>query len=83
MPPNGVSNGPKSLRPTHSLRCALGDDVLVLPSAWDAASAAIVTDAGAEALANSSVAVAWANGQPDDHILPLANLLATIGMVAH
>lgn len=59
-----------------------GDDILILPNAWDGASAAIMADAGAKAVATSSAAVAWAHGYPDGDALPLANLLATIGTVA-
>jgi len=46
-----------------------GPDVLVLPNAWDAASAAVVADAGAKAIATSSAAVAWTFGQADGDIL--------------
>src|SRR5687767_15560461 len=46
-----------------------GPEVLVLPNAWDAASAAVVADAGAKAIATSSAPVAWTFGQPDGDIL--------------
>ena len=59
-----------------------GPDILVLPNAWDAASAAVMEDAGAKAVATSSAAVAWAHGYPDGDTLPLKNLLATIHAVA-
>jgi 2-methylisocitrate lyase-like PEP mutase family enzyme len=39
--------------------------ILVLPNAWDAASARLVQDAGAKAVATSSAAVAWSNGYAD------------------
>ena len=39
--------------------------ILVLPNAWDAASARLVQDAGAKAVATSSAAVAWSNGCAD------------------
>ena len=48
-----------------------GADILVLPNAWDAASAAVMEDAGAKAVATSSAAVAWSHGYPDGDILPL------------
>ncbi|MCP2259990.1 2-Methylisocitrate lyase, PEP mutase family [Streptoalloteichus tenebrarius] len=38
---------------------------LVLPNAWDVASARIVEDAGAPAVATTSAGVAWALGAPD------------------
>ena len=59
-----------------------GAEILVLPNAWDAASAAVMEDAGAKAVATSSAAVAWAHGYPDGDTLPLAKLLATVETVA-
>jgi 2-methylisocitrate lyase-like PEP mutase family enzyme len=58
-----------------------GPEILVLPNAWDAASAAVMEDAGAKAVATSSAAVAWAHGYPDGDLLPLPNLLSTISAV--
>jgi len=55
-----------------------GPDILVLPNAWDAASAALMSDAGAKAVATSSAAVAWAHGYADGDFLPRQVLLATI-----
>lgn len=59
-----------------------GPDILVLPNAWDAASAALMEDAGAKAVATSSAAVAWAHGYADGDILPVPTLLAAIGEMA-
>ena len=59
-----------------------GPDILILPNAWDAASAAIMEDAGAQAVATSSAAVAWAHGYPDGDTLPVPLLLSTIATVA-
>ena len=59
-----------------------GPDVLVLPNAWDAASAAVMADAGAKAVATSSAAVAWAHGYPDGDALPIKTVCATIAKVA-
>src|SRR5262249_39511782 len=56
-------------------------DILVLPNAWDAASAAVMEDAGAKAVATSSAAVAWAHGYPDGDVLPLEKVLLTIETV--
>src|SRR5262245_65264291 len=49
-----------------------GPALLVLPNAWDAASARVVEKAGAAAIATSSAAVAWTRGYPDGQALPLA-----------
>lgn len=59
-----------------------GPQILVLPNAWDAASAAMMEDAGAKAVATSSAAVAWAHGYADGDILPIPTLLAAIGEMA-
>ena len=59
----------------------LGAEILVLPNAWDAASAAVMADAGAKAVATSSAAVAWAHGYADGDVLPLDKVLTTIAEV--
>ncbi|PZQ62376.1 MAG: isocitrate lyase/phosphoenolpyruvate mutase family protein [Phenylobacterium zucineum] len=59
-----------------------GPEVLVLPNAWDAASAAVMADAGAKAVATSSAAVAWAHGYPDGDVLPVDLVIATIAATA-
>lgn len=55
-----------------------GPDVLVLPNAWDAASAAIMADAGAKAVATSSAAVAWSLGFADGDVAPISAVCAVI-----
>lgn len=55
-----------------------GPDLLILPNAWDAASAALMASAGAKAVATSSAAVAWAQGFPDGDALPTDRLIAVI-----
>ena len=59
-----------------------GPSILVLPNAWDAASAAMMQDAGAKAVATSSAAVAWAHGHPDGDALPVETLIATLSGIA-
>ena len=59
-----------------------GPQILVLPNAWDAASAAMMADAGAKAVATSSAAVAWAHGYADGDALPVDKLVATISEIA-
>jgi len=58
----------------HALHA--GPEVLILPNAWDAASAALMAAAGAKAVATSSAAVAWAQGFPDGDALPVSRLIA-------
>jgi 2-methylisocitrate lyase-like PEP mutase family enzyme len=43
---------------------------LVLPNAWDAASAKLAEMVGAKAVATSSAAAAWSHGYPDGDIMP-------------
>jgi 2-methylisocitrate lyase-like PEP mutase family enzyme len=54
----------------------LHDGFLVLPNAWDAASAVLVQEAGAKAIATSSAAVAWCQGYADGEKMPRAVALA-------
>jgi 2-methylisocitrate lyase-like PEP mutase family enzyme len=49
---------------------------LLLPNAWDAASAKIAEVAGAKAVATSSAAVAWCHGYPDGDVMPREVVLA-------
>jgi 2-methylisocitrate lyase-like PEP mutase family enzyme len=60
----------------------LHEELLILPNAWDAASARIVQDAGAKAIATSSAAVAWAQGYADGHHFPVENLIAVVEATA-
>jgi len=53
-------------------------DPLVLPNAWDAASARVIERAGAKAIATSSAAMAWSLGQADGERLPLDDLLTAV-----
>ncbi|KRA65601.1 PEP phosphonomutase [Caulobacter sp. Root656] len=64
----------------HALHA--GPDVLLLPNAWDAASAALMADAGAKAVATSSAAVAWARGYADGDAVPVAAVVDTVASIA-
>jgi 2-methylisocitrate lyase-like PEP mutase family enzyme len=46
------------------------EQLLLLPNAWDAASARLAEDCGAAAIATSSAAVAWAHGYADGEAMP-------------
>jgi len=52
--------------------------LLVLPNAWDAASARMVQELGAEAIATSSAAVAWCHGYPDGDVVPNETAFAAV-----
>lgn len=69
-----------STTPGHdaALRALHQQGLLILPNAWDAASARLVEAAGAKAIATSSGALSWAHGYPDHQKLPLETLLGAI-----
>ena len=58
------------------------DGVLVLPNAWDAASAAVIAQAGAPAVATSSAGVAWSLGYRDGEQVPRADLFRSLRRIA-
>ncbi len=49
---------------------------LVLANAWDAASARIIEEVGAQAIGTTSAGMAWTLGYPDGEQMPVAELLA-------
>ena len=55
--------------------------ILVLPNAWDAASACVFEDAGFKAIATTSSGVANALGYPDGQVIPRGEMLFMIGVV--
>lgn len=60
----------------RALHC--GSEPLLLPNAWDAASAVLLQKAGAKAIGTSSAALAWSLGYADGGALPRDELLAAI-----
>jgi 2-methylisocitrate lyase-like PEP mutase family enzyme len=56
----------------------LHETLLVLPNAWDVASARVMEHAGARAIATSSAAVAWSLGFRDGQRLPLPALVDVV-----
>lgn len=61
---------------------ALHKDFVILPNAWDAASARVIQESGAKAIATSSAAVAWAHGYADGHHFPPAKLITAVEEIA-
>lgn len=59
-----------------------GPKILVLPNAWDVASARMIEDAGAAAIATSSAGVAFALGYPDGEKISREEMLAVVGRIA-
>lgn len=54
---------------------------LVLPNAWDVASARVVAAAGARAVATTSAGVAWSHGSADGNRLPRADAVDAIAAI--
>ena len=59
-----------------------GRKILVLPNAWDAASARIFEEAGAAAIATTSAGVAFTLGYPDGEKIPREEMLAVVARIA-
>lgn len=70
------------MTPAEEFRQLHASGVLVLPNAWDVASARLVERAGARAVATTSGAVAWSLGVPDGDRLPLDLLAGAVGRIA-
>ncbi|KAB8174252.1 isocitrate lyase/PEP mutase family protein [Microbispora catharanthi] len=58
------------------------DEMLVLPNVWDAASAAIVAEAGFPVVATASAAISAMLGYPDGEGAPWREMFAAAGRVA-
>jgi 2-methylisocitrate lyase-like PEP mutase family enzyme len=59
-----------------------GARMLVLPNAWDAASAKVFERAGFDAVATTSAGVANAWGYPDSEVMSRAEMLQAVGIIA-
>ncbi|ETK33265.1 isocitrate lyase/PEP mutase family protein [Microbispora sp. ATCC PTA-5024] len=72
----GLKARAERLRELHS------EEMLVLPNAWDAASATIVAEAGFPAVATASAAISAMLGYPDGEGAPWQEMFAAAGRVA-
>lgn len=68
-------NREQQRRAEHFHQLHAGPSPLVLPNAWDAASARIVEQAGAAAVATTSAGMAWTLGYPDGETMSVQELL--------
>jgi 2-methylisocitrate lyase-like PEP mutase family enzyme len=59
-----------------------GSGILVLPNAWDAASARVLEDAGFQAIATSSAGVALSLGYPDGQHISREEMAGAVGRIA-
>jgi 2-methylisocitrate lyase-like PEP mutase family enzyme len=58
-----------------------GPGVLILPNAWDVASARIFEDAGFPAIATTSAGIAFSLGHPDGQRIPREEMMARIARI--
>jgi 2-methylisocitrate lyase-like PEP mutase family enzyme len=75
---NTAANAEKAAR----FRALAQTTTLVLPNAWDAASAALIAAAGAPAVATTSGGVAWSLGAGDGQRLGRAEMAAAVARIA-
>jgi 2-methylisocitrate lyase-like PEP mutase family enzyme len=59
-----------------------GPNILVLPNAWDVASARVFEEAGFGAIATTSAGIAFSLGYPDGQKITREEMLARIGRIA-
>jgi 2-methylisocitrate lyase-like PEP mutase family enzyme len=64
------------------LRGLHSGELLVLPNAWDAASASVVADAGFPVVATASAAISAMLGYPDGQVAPWQEMFAAAGRIA-
>lgn len=62
----------------ESFRASHEGPMLVLPNAWDAASAAVIARAGAKAIATTSGGVAWSLSRPDGQRLSRTEMIDVV-----
>jgi len=60
-----------------------GPKILVLPNAWDVASARILEEMGFQAIATTSAGIAYSLGYPDGQRISRDEMLEVVGRIAH
>jgi 2-methylisocitrate lyase-like PEP mutase family enzyme len=75
--PSQQKNKADVFRALHS-----GSEVLLLPNAWDVASARIVEESGVPAIATTSAGIAFSLGYPDGERIPKEEMLAAVARIA-
>jgi 2-methylisocitrate lyase-like PEP mutase family enzyme len=58
-----------------------GDDMVLLPNAWDHVSAALMVEAGFPVIATTSAGIAFARGYPDGEKIERADMLDVVGEI--
>jgi 2-methylisocitrate lyase-like PEP mutase family enzyme len=65
----------------EALRALHHDNTLILPNAWDAASARVIQQAGFSAIATTSAGIAFSLGYPDGQRISREEMLAVVGRI--
>ncbi|MFC3652596.1 isocitrate lyase/phosphoenolpyruvate mutase family protein [Dyella humi] len=76
-------NREQRIRAEHFHQLHADPEPLVLPNAWDVASARVIETAGAKAIATTSAGMAWSLGYPDGEQMPVQELLAACRRICH
>jgi 2-methylisocitrate lyase-like PEP mutase family enzyme len=66
----------------NALRAMHRGKILVLPNAWDVASARVIQQAGFGAIATTSAGIAFTMGYPDGQRISREEMLAVVGRIA-
>lgn len=77
-----IDRGPLAGAAARLLALHAPGNPLILPNAWDVASALAVERAGATAVATTSSGVAEARGYADGEAIPAGEMLAAVGRIA-
>jgi 2-methylisocitrate lyase-like PEP mutase family enzyme len=69
-------------RKAATFRSLHDSGVFVLPNAWDAGSAVLIAEAGAQAIATTSAGVSWSLGRPDGQNLTQQEMTSAVARIA-
>jgi 2-methylisocitrate lyase-like PEP mutase family enzyme len=67
---------------SEAFRALHRGNILILPNAWDAASARVIQQAGFSAVATTSAGIAFTLGYPDGQRISREEMLAIVGRIA-
>src|ERR1700675_4734533 len=67
---------------TEAFRALHQGNTLILPNAWDAASARVIQQAGCSAIATTSAGIAFTLGYPDGQRISREEMLAVVARIA-
>lgn len=82
MNTNRIANKAEQIKQAEDFRNLHHGSILILPNAWDAASAKMFERAGFDAIATTSAGVASSYGYPDGEMLSRAEMLEVVQRIA-